>query len=57
MCSCSFKFFTYLFFKNKRELFFRGEEVLFMCTQCIDSKENDMAWIVELIKGEVMVPD
>lgn len=34
-----------------------AEEVILMCTWCIGSKESDMAWTVELIKGDVMVPD
>lgn len=34
-----------------------AEEVILMCTWCIDSEDSDMAWTVELIKGTVMDPD
>lgn len=36
---------------------YSAEEVILMCTWCTDSKESDMAWTVELIKGDVMLPD
>lgn len=42
---------------NEDEFWYIEEEVILMCAWCTDSKESDVVRTVELIKGDVMVPD